>query len=302
MTRDGAKFWWIMGALFFLAGAVYAVAFGFLSGHPVGRDIMAAFGDALLVASVLSFTVDRYVKLRLASEVARDVLSYAVGFEVPKEIQQAMKNMIQMPFVRRNFKMLVKLEALGADGQYVTVITKVSYSVENLAGRTRQYDFLSRIETSRYPLKGRSDIRSLGVTKLGDKNAEFSYRGSALESKLDRGQTFVQFKQPVLIPGKPQVNPEFWTERSTVMKSSDTYLLDFLEPTIGVTIEADAPDDFDVTFLAPDGRHIEEFPPNRPTSWYDGGVYLPGQHLRIAWSAQTTMATQPASASTLAGR
>jgi len=278
------NFYSVMTALFVLALVLYGVAFVALEQSEVARNLLASVADALLVAVVLSVTVNRYVKVSLASEVARDVLSYAVGFEVPKEIQQEIKSMLQMPFIRHDFYLVLKLELLDPEHNYVRMITRLSYAVENLSDRPRRYEFKCRMENSRFPDKGNSEIRAMGVTKVGDKRSEFSLKEAQLDQLVERGAMFVEYETTVTISAHSQTWPEFWTERSTIMRSADTYILDFLESTLGVRVQADVPDEFDVMFLSRYGRMLNVFPPDRPRRWEDEAVYLPAQHVRIAWA------------------
>ena len=53
----------------------------------VDQAFTHSLGDALIIASVLAFTVDFYLKERVLREVSSDVSKYLVGYRLPEEVQ-----------------------------------------------------------------------------------------------------------------------------------------------------------------------------------------------------------------------
>jgi len=56
--------------------------------HPWLVELLHKLGDALVITAILAFAVDGYVKRALVSEVAKEVVDFAVGYTLPIEVKR----------------------------------------------------------------------------------------------------------------------------------------------------------------------------------------------------------------------
>ena len=54
-----------------------------------------SLADALVIAAILDFTVDVYLKDRVLREVSSDVFRYLVGYRLPEEMQDRITSLLQ---------------------------------------------------------------------------------------------------------------------------------------------------------------------------------------------------------------
>ena len=83
----------------------------------------------MLVAGILGITVDRYAKNRLVREASKDVQHYLIGYRLPPEIQNAIKQKMETSIVRHDWEQ--KFDLQKADGGHVRIKIDLSYRVEN---------------------------------------------------------------------------------------------------------------------------------------------------------------------------
>lgn len=131
------------------------------------RGYTSKIGEALLIGSIVSFTVDRFLKADLLAEIARDVLRFTVGYDLPERIKEEVKYLLRLPFVRRNFEMKLTITPHQGDPECVKVKMLTCFEVENLSKRKKQYNFTSSISQSTSQI-GQSEITRF---EMSGKNA-----------------------------------------------------------------------------------------------------------------------------------
>ena len=69
-------------------------------------------GDALIIAGVLGLTVDGYVKAHLLEEASQDIAKYLVGYQLPGQIQDTIKELMCTKLVNRDLHLHYRLSLL----------------------------------------------------------------------------------------------------------------------------------------------------------------------------------------------
>lgn len=98
----------------------------------VDQSFTHSFGDALIIASVLAFTVDFYLKERVLREVSSDVSKYLVGYRLPEEVQNRIRSLLQTRWIRRNCSVRLRLTEIAAKPGYVRIEMVISKDLENI--------------------------------------------------------------------------------------------------------------------------------------------------------------------------
>jgi hypothetical protein len=79
----------------FLVGAfLIAVAIFFPQSWSIRRSLGSSLGEALIVAAILGFTVDKYIKEFLVRTVSRELFKYLVGYKLPEPIQNRLRDLM----------------------------------------------------------------------------------------------------------------------------------------------------------------------------------------------------------------
>lgn len=236
-------------------------------------------GEAILVGMVVSLAVDRYLKADLLAEIARDVLRFTVGYELPEQIRDEVRHLLRLPIVRRNFEMTFDLAPNASNPQVMDAEMTTRFNVDNLAKRTHEYTFASSIQRSPMPEVAASSIQCVQMTGPG----AFVLKGQELERAMTCDDHFHRFSRRVMLPPKDSAQREFSTVRRTIFPGRDVYVLDILEPTIDIRVALKIPDNFKCSVYFPVQGETERSEADGVITYTHKGVFLPGQFVRISW-------------------
>src|SRR5262245_42479435 len=243
------------------------------------KNALHKLGEALVIAAILAVVVDRYVKDKLVAEVARDVLSYSVGHAIPKEIQQEIRHLLRLPFVRQDFELIFSLKEVPNHPGFVAIVMQTSFRIINLTDVSQEYPFCSSIEKTLFPEVGENKLLSIVVNGPHS----FTLRADELAVKSESSGHFIEYRNSLVIP-KSSAEPVFvWTERVAIYKENFTHVLDILAPTLGVTVISEFPEDFQVGVHFAVRGEPQCIPEYHPKKFVHGGVFLPGHHVRMTW-------------------
>jgi hypothetical protein len=250
--------------------------------HTELLEVEHRLGDALMIAGILAFGVDRYVKGQLLAEVARDVLSFAAGHALSDGLKGRVNDLLAVPYYRRNFQLRLVLTPLDRNG-FVRVTMFTRYEVLSLTGEPRKYEVKTAIEES--PWSDLEAGRLLGVDVSGPVSATFPARRMP---QWRPGLGHIEFSTEVDLPARGGTPLIVETRRSAVYRESWSYLLDFVDTTEDVTIitetvVADPQLNFRWSVNIPQ-REVQ--PVQQAGRWPCPGVYLPGQFVRIIWTKE----------------
>lgn len=255
--------WWLVPTLLVLSGLLLLVK---LPDYEWGR----AVGDALVIAGILALTADRLIKERFLREVSRDVSKYLIGYDLPKEIQDKIHELMGTALVRLNCQLKYSLSR-GPEG-YVGLVAEFTYEVKNFSSQVQEYSQYVAFEKHEEPT-----IHELRCDS-SDKGASYSRKGEELTLREKEGEPGVlelRGRKTKLRPVREGVTYEFAMKYSRRVREEDSEVFAFAGPTIGAIVRAQVPPDLD--FVAPPATLETE---NR---WDYRRVFLEGQHLHVRW-------------------
>lgn len=243
----------------------------------VGHHFLEKLGDALVIAALLAYPVDQYLKSRLLREVSRDVLSFTAGHDVPGEMKNVITDILRRPYARRHFRIRFSLHPVTFPGPLSCVRLEMltSYEVHNLTHQMIPYTLQSAIEKSYLSQHEPSTIRAV-------RTATFQLNQEEIRSAdgYREDDTHVRFSKPMELAPVGKTPLTVSTERTSVYPESYFYILDVLDLTLGATVEVvDSPGFcWNVMFAVPGS------PSQSRNTWSHPGAHLPGQFIRIMWT------------------
>ena len=230
-----------------------------------GHRTMEAVAHALIIAGVLSLTVDWFVKDRLLHEVSKDTSSYLIGYGLPPELQGRIRELMSSGLVRTQFNLHYELTV--ADGIETLKIT-VSYVLENVSGQPQEFA-PSLVNEHPYFIKMSLD----GPTV-------FLLNETELKQRIERqdGQVSVRADRISLNPSRPGAKP-YRYEHCYTMRPQDSHdIFVFGRPTIAVTVHFDVPTGYVVR-----NQSLSKPKEEPPNEWFHDRAFLPGEHLNYRW-------------------
>jgi len=242
-------------------------------GHAIASTI-GGLGEALLIAGLLAFIVDRGIKNRLA----RDALSYMVGWEVPDSLREAIREIVRLPCMRRGFVVTYSIEKCDVPG-FVCLTSQTQFAVHNLTRRKQSYQYRSRVESLKFAelvKQGKSNATVYMKTGI----SATDWDNDPLPEAKDDGDS-IERSRTVDITA----NGECWfrTERVQYYPENFFAVLDLLAPACeGITVRVQTKRAFRVAVhFGGEGEVTEDKSKNE---WTHAGVLLPGQHVRLSWA------------------
>jgi hypothetical protein len=257
-------------------------------------ELLSKFGDAMVIAAILAFAVDSYVKRSLVSEVAKEAIDFAVGYELPPEVKRHLvDDILRLPCVRRKLVFHYKFHEMlpGAPehpDRYFRVICSASYVIVNLTDRPISFEVRSAVQKSHLPGLPPNELCRLhveGPNAAGLPPINIDLKGDALYKKVDNtpGPYVTASQEAKIRPGENGAL-KVETERITYHRLEDSIFLDLLQPpSLGLDLKVTAPAGF--AFEASFGAAGDPSPGHRDGSWSWNvpGVHLPGSHLYMTW-------------------
>jgi len=235
------------------------------------HELAISVSHALVVAGILGLTVDRFVKYRLLKEVATDVSKYLIGYELPKEVQDRIHDIMATAIVRFNYEQRYRLFE-DNDGE-IKAEVQLSYDVENWSGTPRSYTpelYFDKHE--------RATIVEVGCHTT-DGKAQFFLTGEALRPFIREDTDSLRASgdhvaiQPRSTGVRYRVFQKYFLKPSVPLD-----ITAFGKPTIGVTVIVDHPETLRcrLVAMAPTTVHIG----NR---WELRQLFMPGEHITLKW-------------------
>jgi hypothetical protein len=248
----------------------------------VDQAFTHSLGDALIIASVLAFTVDFYLKERVLREVSSDVSKYLVGYRLPEEVQNRIRSLLQTRWIRRNCSVRLRLTEVPAKPGYVRIEMVISKDLENITTGEESFQdkYMHEKHLPETILEMRCDSADIG--------AQYQIVGPGLaKEKTDEPGVMQAVGNEIKIPPVHEALGRYY--RFTVRYEAeylDNYsdILSFDLPTIGVVFEAECPPAFRVSVTPADVT--------TPNRWEYRKLFLPGEHIRYRWERVAQNAPQ----------
>jgi hypothetical protein len=276
------------GALARLVAYVVATRFP-TSAHPVDlADAVRAeaphffegISDALVIAAIIAILVERYVQLRLATDVGEKIARKVHGYHLPPELRAALEHS-DFSFVERNLTLNVVMTPTGAgDG---SLLWHWTYCYEIINITDVDATFHQRAGTRIHTGHDSSTLRLLEMAHSVNDRVVYRYDAQQLEGESTRTETGTHWRhlRGVKIPpweggrGRQDVY-EFYSVREKIVQPEELRELILDYPTIHAELIIEVPNGYAVsTSLDADGIE-RSHPVGRPSAlqWTSDRVYL----------------------------
>jgi len=231
------RFWRVLGMIA-LAGLCLIVGVNYLpSAWALRRSLGLAMGEALLVAALLGITVDRYIKEFLVRKASADLFKYLVGYKLPEEIQNRLRDLMGTSLIRKNYQVLYTLVALPDD--QILLDVRYSYLLLNISTLTIP-SYVPRIEMEKHDkprvLELRCDEKLSHFQKVAATDGTIGTESSTVPGMIEA------IGQPIdLLPQRAYPISGHYQLR---VPSNHSDTLSFLHPTVDVTVRVECPNNF----------------------------------------------------------
>ncbi len=236
-------------------------------------------GIALIIASVLTFTVDKILKERLVSELKKDVFKATMGYLFPEEIRDEVKWFYNFPLLatRRNYYITIT----KLNEQYAEIITSDNATIKNISNESA--DIYAELYADEWGVNGYpTELLQLGYKHKGN-------RITASDNK-DKLTTNIKLRTIQWTFGKIELAPkhndgdeiEIWrTVKETKGHNYNIWWVS-IWPTVSPEIRVSAHDfEVKVGYMGRTGSpQIQEYEKN---AFRLPGTILPSQVLVVRW-------------------
>jgi hypothetical protein len=259
--------------------------------------LLNKFGDAMVIAAILAFAVDGYVKRTLVSEVAKDAIDFAVGYALPFKVKTHLRDILRLPCVRQNLVFKYEFHEMPASSEYpdryFQVRCETSYEILNLTHGPIKFDVRTSVPKSHLPglpanQLGRLCLPTIGIDRSAEelKRLAAEQRNKGADTNYDPYETATETVD--IQPGDENTLP-VETVRIFYHRLEDSLFLDLLRPpSLGLELRATAPAEyaFEASFGAAGAVTTE----HKVGSWiwHVPDVQLPGSHLYMTWQRPST--------------
>jgi len=279
VTEKDVKFLLVLAVFAAVGFAIVAAATHFLPDYAVLRRSLAlALGEALIVASILGLTVDRYLKGYLLQTVSRDMYKYLVGYNLPEEIKERLQSLMGTVFIRRNWQIAYTLTPTESDSDQVIVDVRYRFELENISNTVQTYR--QRIQSEKYLnpiiLEMRCDDPENGYCR------SVTAPGESLGRDQEGVPGIIEASSPEIKIKPSGRNGELRYPFSahyrirTPSNHGDTF--SFLHPSIGVTITAAYPKGYRISIEPESDIVITE------NMWqFRKRAFLSSEHVMVRW-------------------
>jgi len=139
ITRQELKFLAVLLVLAVFGLGLITAAHYFPVLWVLRRSLTVSVGEALIVASVLGLTVDRYIKQYLIRKASKDVSKYLVGYNLPEEIKARIQALMGTALIRRNWQIAYTLDPLPLTDE-VIIDVRYTFELENVSNTVQYYE------------------------------------------------------------------------------------------------------------------------------------------------------------------
>jgi hypothetical protein len=234
------------------------------SAHDFGisRDV----GIAVLSASILGFTIDRWLK----AEIVSDVFEAAIGHVLPKEFRQEIQHIISHKFICEKHAMIVDIADRG-DGT-VRVTTSIERTSRNISAYPEAIPAL--IHLYDWGFDEASKILDCQITVEG-----FAPVKSEPEVTHPDGSISAETAKVNVGPGQ---TAKVYLKGTQIRRMNDDISWIFLAPTIKPEIEVQLSPS--LAYRCGFGTPAETVENSQIANRHQlNGTYFPGQRMRVRW-------------------
>lgn len=272
-------------------------------------ELLHKIGDAFIIAPLLAFLVDAFVKQKLVKEFSLDVSAYIAGRYLPNTLKDHLRDYLEMALVRTNWEITYTIEKwIDKNNQpvegFIKLITDSAIEMQNYSHKTLDYDFSFIVEESLY-----SEIGNAEITYVDWPHARDDSRANL--GKLVPENSYLRFPaggKEILVPLKPyekedQTPHKFRAKSIECFRDSGYSSFFATYPVMSATLtvvydrtafKLSIERTYDDTKLERDDSVAGQ------TTWEITGPILPGQGFIARWDAIKTAPPPPAIDASLA--
>jgi hypothetical protein len=234
------------------------------------RELLVSVAQALIIAGILALTVDRFIKERLLRELTRDVSQYLIGYELPKEIQDRIHDIMGTALVRHNYQQRYRL---AADAGQVRAEVELTWEIVNYSSTPRMYAPALYFDRNERP-----DIQEISCHST-DKSAAFTMTGDKVKKRIehDGDSVKVRAKDIWIQPRSSGISYRIF-EHYVVTPSVPFDITAMAMPTIGVMVLIQRPEGLKTRVEAIAKPTIDE-----GDRWECRQLFMPGEHITLKW-------------------
>ena len=228
---------------------------------------MSSIGEALIVAGVLSFAVDPFLKRRLLVEASRGVFIHLLGFEHHPQVKDRLQRVIfETKLLRKSFDLRCKIEP--SDGHYIFT---VDYDMEVINPTNTPLKYGPRLEFDR--------AHKLEVASIIFTSSDGKYRVTTLNPKIeelkdDPGVECPKVQTFVIEPETRGITYRVCAQyRIKLLNAYSQFHMGI--PTLQTSIKASAPDDYEISSSPADVVNGNYWQYNR--------IMMVGDHFTLRW-------------------
>lgn len=245
--------------------------------HGTFEGILGDFGIAILIASILGMTVERYTKQRFTKELARDVFEATIGHMLPKEFQDEMRSIYTQKAMCEDHVQIISLKKDAAT-DLIRFECQIVRRIRNITGEDTQINLgvgidewfeltPSCISEFEYQVEGEGKI-TLQTSDLSNQ-------------KLEKGRpTLSVTPQTVKVPKEKAVT--VWTTTVEIKPLNSDHHAHFTYPTKNPKVQVLCDEGIEAVVAFPHETEKNKMELSVGRYQFDGLVRA-GQEIRIRW-------------------
>jgi hypothetical protein len=252
--------------LLFLALGLTLIFFPHFYQWQWDHGIVPEIGVALLVASILGFTIERWMR----AELRRDVFLAAVGHLLPPEFRAEVSRIIGYTVICERHLLLVTIDNIG--NGVVRITSSVERTIRNRSAYPQDIKNITHIDDWGYHQVGRAEIVEC-ILEIEGVSID------AGEPKINAYSVYRETPEKTLKPDQVANLRSRYIEYKPI---NDDLHYSFATPTMNPEIEVHVPSDLDCIFGfgTPSENAVEsKYTPRKQLI----GTYFPHQSMRVRW-------------------
>ena len=256
---------------------VFLVAVGLLLfDHYQGNAMAHSFGEALIIAGTLAVCVDPFLKTSFARELGRNTFHHLLGYDLPEQIRDRLKNIaLGTRVYRKDLTIGCRFEPQTE--QRMRLYFEISFEIINPSNDDERYKPYLAFERA---MNGKMEE----IAFFGEKN--YTITAPKLKEKVDEPGIFEVFGYDRTIkPQKSGNRYRVYLKYSVVTPEEFYHVIAFAAPTIGVTLCVEGPPWLEIQ-APPGDRQLEG-------RWEYSRLFMTEQHLNIRWWKKESRESTP---------
>jgi hypothetical protein len=230
------------------------------------NEIGIRFSDAIFIAGVLTVAVDPFLKRRLLKEASKDIFHHLLGFDLPLEIRETLRDfLLHNRHYRENVIIDVTVTPL-TNGTEVELTVTVRADVVAVANTT--YKQQISFEEAEH-----GTILEASVTSQSHSGKSYTEISPQLDSVPDESMTYAWTGREIKLKSDERLNTfiKFRMQKPI----HDFWMLNFGITTVHPTVHVNGNPGLTVTASKADQVNRNEHIYRK--------VFVPGDHLQIRW-------------------